>query len=234
MSLFTDMGYSRAYSIIALLITILIAPCSLEHYNPSQTIKIVPRFPSANKKSSMLSRPDGSPANYVPDFVDWIQVKVTGENVEDQTLDVYRDDAGEFLGETYLTNIDYESVFNFEISVFAGSHNSKCNPGSPDNCTLTHEGLAQNISIDSSSENENITIPLEYISADLDNSPVEIIINNETSYCLTLNENNNFVFGFVDATPSFAKIRTMEYSSSGELLSRRKLYRVRILKHHNS
>lgn len=201
------------------LIALLLSPCSLDHYSPDKTIKIIPRFPSEASDNALLAKPADAPANYTPDFVDWIDVTVTDQNGSSSIYRATRSSEGTLIAEVDLADMSYDSVLDIEVSVYSGSHNGSCSPDNTAACLLTHEGSVQGVEISSTSENASINIDLNYLSADLDgDDPMKVQLASDSGYCITLDDEGNLLLVLTNVTDG-EKFKVSIYDSHGKHVS---------------
>ena len=182
------------------ILTFIIAPCSFNQYQPNKIIKIQAKFPSNRSANSKLINSKTDEVNYVPPFVERIEMHLTGTDSSGQPIKkdpVFNRSDNNFTTPLSIYDVPYGSDFNLTVEAY--SYND----------ILTHRGSASAPLIGSAPGENSISVDFDIESGThFENEPITISLSKNAKigtispllfdYCSDINDDGDIVFSYVD------------------------------------
>lgn len=214
------------FSLSLLLMLSLLSSCSFEHYSSPGSLRINARFPkSKNADMSVSKKPSDADETYVPSFIERISFSLSKDGVSIASAVNDRDaDSGLISNEFEISQELEYGTYNVQAEAFI------CKTADCSQLHTTHK-VDFDYELTASSESAIVPVMFEIQKGPIDDGFTVINVDEIASssdtppyrpYCLTLNEQGNFAFGWMD--PTFGQQLT-----SGEIKFRvydSKLFRI--------
>lgn len=204
--------------LIVIILALITAPCSLDHYDPAKTLQVSLKFPRNGARAKVLYKPSGAGSDYVPSFVDRIRVTLVGSASGTTFRDSVRTEEG--LSNTLdLSSLDLNETYSLEVAGYTcNDPDLGCCEEDETDCTSpwikTHEAAVQDLTLDPTTENIELPITLSKIPGQLDEVPIPFNLSlgliDTDRYCIAMNDLGAFALAKRSGGASILKYRFVD------------------------